>query len=314
MEIRSRILLPKICSYPKIVYDYDPIQPIDITHKPMPILILQGAALAREAVLTIAHELDAFFIEHGSHYTLRTDKPVAPETLAALRHAHVFDINMLPDNFRPDQVRLLITDMDSTLINIECIDEIADFIGVKPQVSAITAATMRGEINFEASLKKRVALLAGLEASALEHVYNERLEPNPGAEEMVRGLRSAGIKVGLVSGGFTFFTDRLKQRLGLDYARANVLEISDERLTGHLLGKITGAAGKAEFLLELCSQLDIAPHQVVAMGDGANDLDMMNIAGLSIAYHAKPTVQAQAHAVINHGGLECVLGLLDIGN
>lgn len=280
----------------------------------MPTLILQGATLTRAAVQTIAHELDASIIEHGSHSTLRTDKPVAPETLAALRHAANFDINVLPENFDPAQVRLLVTDMDSTFINIECIDEIADFIGVKPQVAAITAATMRGEINFEASLTQRVALLAGLDASALEHVYNERLKPNPGAEEMIRGLRAGGIKIGLVSGGFTFFTDRLKQRLDLDYARANVLEITEGRLTGHLLGKITGAAGKAEFLLELCYQLDIAPQQVVAMGDGANDLDMMKIAGLSIAYHAKPTVQAQAHAVINHGGLECVLGLLDISS
>ncbi len=279
----------------------------------MPTLILQGAALTREAAHTIAHELNSAIIKRGNHYTLRTDIPVAPKTLVTLRHAANFDINLLPENFDPAQVRLLVTDMDSTFINIECIDEIADFIGVKPQVAAITAATMRGEINFEASLTQRVALLAGLDASALEHVYNERLKPNPGAAEMVRGLHAAGIKIGLVSGGFTFFTDRLKQRFNLDYARANVLEIADGRLTGHILGKITGAAGKAEFLLDLCKQLGISPQQVVAMGDGANDLEMMKIAGLSIAYHAKPTVQAQAHTVINHGGLECVLGLLDIG-
>ena len=280
----------------------------------MSILILQGATLTREAAHTIAHELNAAIIERGSHYTLRTDKPVAPETLATLRHAANFDINLLPENFDPTQVRLLVTDMDSTFINIECIDEIADFIGVKPQVAAITAATMRGEINFETSLTQRVALLAGLDASALEHVYNERLKPNPGAAEMVHGLHAADIKIGLVSGGFTFFTERLKQRFNLDYARANVLEIANAQLTGRVLGNITGAAGKAEFLLELCKQLGISPQQVVAMGDGANDLEMMKIAGLSIAYHAKPTVQAQAHAVINYGGLECVLGLLDIGS
>ena len=263
--------------------------------------------------MPLPHELNAATIERGGHYILRTDKPIAPEALAVLRHTANFDINVLPKSFDPAQVRLLVTDMDSTLINIECIDEIADFIGVKPQVAAITAATMRGEINFEASLTQRVALLAGLDASALEHVYTERLKPNPGAAEMVQGLHTAGIKMGLVSGGFTFFTDRLKQRFSLDYARANVLEIADGRLTGRVLGKITGAAGKAEFLLALCKQLSISPQQVVAMGDGANDLDMMKIAGLSIAYHAKPTVQAQAHAVINYGGLECVLGLLDIG-
>ena len=283
----------------------------------MSTLILQGAALTREAAHAIAHELNAAIIERGSHYTLRTDKLIAPETLTVLRHTANFDINVLPENFDlpfdPRQVRLLVTDMDSTFINIECIDEIADFIGVKPQVAAITAATMRGEINFEASLTQRVALLAGLDASALEHVYNERLKPNPGAAEMVHGLHAVGIKIGLVSGGFTFFTERLKQRFNLDYARANVLEIANAQLTGRVLGNITGAAGKAEFLLELCKQLGISPQQVVAMGDGANDLEMMKIAGLSIAYHAKPTVQAQAHAVSNHGGLECVLGLLEIG-
>lgn len=280
----------------------------------MSTLILQGATLTREAAHAIAHELNTTIKERGSHYTLHTDKPVSPETLTALRRAAHFNVNLLPENFDPAQVRLLVTDMDSTFINIECIDEIADFIGVKPQVAAITAATMRGEINFEASLTQRVALLAGLDASALEHVYNERLKPNPGAAEMVRGLHAAGIKIGLVSGGFTFFTDRLQQRFKLDYARANVLEITDRQLTGRILGNITGAAGKAEFLLELCKQLGIAPQQVVAMGDGANDLEMMKIAGLSIAYYAKPKVQAQAHTVINHGGLECVLGLLDIGS
>lgn len=278
----------------------------------MPILILQGATLTREAAHTIAHELNARVEDRSSHYALRTERPVTATTLAALRRNVNFDINALPDNFRPDQVRLLITDMDSTLINIECIDEIADFIGVKPQVSAITAATMRGEINFETSLTQRVALLAGLDASALEHVYNERLKLNPGAEQMIAGLKAKGIKIGLVSGGFTFFTDRLKQRLGIDRARANVLEIVDGRLTGRLIGSITGAAGKAEFLRELCAQLGISPAQAMAMGDGANDLEMMHIAGLSVAYHAKPTVQAQAGAVINHGGLEGVLALLDI--
>ena len=280
----------------------------------MSILILQGAALTAEVARTIAHEFNATIKKHGNHYTLVTTTPVSSEALTTSHHTTNFDINVLPENFDPAQVRLLVTDMDSTFINIECIDEIADFIGVKPQVAAITAATMRGEINFETSLTQRVALLAGLDASALEHVYNERLKPNPGAAEMVRGLRVAGIKIGLVSGGFTFFTDRLKQRFSLDYTRANVLEIVDGRLTGRVLGKITGAAGKAEFLLELCKQLGISPQQVVVMGDGANDLDMMKIAGLSIAYHAKPTVQAQAHAVINYGGLECVLGLLDISN
>lgn len=278
----------------------------------MSIIILQGPSLTNTATHAIASQLHADIEHRPAYYRLHTPQPVPYDTLTALRASHSFDINALPEGFRPDQARLLVTDMDSTLINIECIDEIADFIGVKPQVSAITAAAMRGEINFETSLTQRVKLLTGLHASALEHVYDERLRPNPGAEQMIAGLKQHGIGIGLVSGGFTFFTDRLKQRLALDYTRANVLEIIDGHLTGHILGTITGAAGKAEFLLGLCAQLGISPQETVAMGDGANDLEMMKLAGLSIAYHAKPAVQAQAGAVINHCGLEGVLGLLDI--
>ena len=212
--------------------------------------------------------------------------------------------------FDPGQVRLLVTDMDSTLINIECIDEIADFIGKKPEVAAITEAAMRGELNFEQSLTRRVALLAGLDASALEHVYRERLRPNPGAEQMIAGLQARGIRVGLVSGGFTYFTERLKEHLGLDYARANTLEIIADRLTGKVLGTIVGAEGKRDFLLELCRSLDITPRQAIAVGDGANDLLMMKAAGLSVAYHAKPKVRAQAHIALNLVGLEGILALL----
>lgn len=279
----------------------------------MPTIILQGPSLNNAAAHTIASQLGADIEHRTAHYRLHTRQPVPHDTVAALRHGHPFDINVLPDDFHPDQIRLLVTDMDSTLINIECIDEIADFIGVKPKVATITEAAMRGEINFETSLTQRVKLLTGLHASALEHVYDERLHPNPGASLLIAGLKQHGIKIALVSGGFTFFTDRLKQRLALDYTRANVLEIIDGHLTGHILGAITGAAGKAEFLLDLCAQLGISPNQAVAMGDGANDLEMMKVAGLSIAYHAKPAVQAQAGAVINHCGLEGVLGLLDIG-
>jgi len=224
----------------------------------MPTVILQCSNLTEDTARAIAAQLHCD-IDHGSgYYRLRSEAPIAAEAVAALRATANVDINLLLQDFRPDQVRLLVTDMDSTLINIECIDEIADFIGVKPQVSAITSATMRGEINFETSLTQRVALLAGLHADALEHVYNERLRPNPGAERMIAGLRAQGIKIGVVSGGFTFFTERLKDRLNLDYARANVLEIIDGRLTGRILGDITGAKGKAEFLLDLCKQLHLA--------------------------------------------------------
>jgi phosphoserine phosphatase len=276
----------------------------------MATIILQGpqlsAALASQAAQQLSGTLEAF----PDHHRVQTARAPTPEALRAVRGNLPFDINVLPENFDPARVRLLITDMDSTLINIECIDEIADFIGKKPQVAAITAAAMRGELNFEQSLTQRVALLAGLDASALDHVYEERLRPNPGAEQMIAGLRAGGIKIALVSGGFTYFADRLKARLKLDYARANTLEIIDGRLTGRILGTIVGAEGKRAFLLELCQDMGITAQQAVAMGDGANDLLMMNASGLSIAYHAKPKVQAQADTALNHCTLEGVLTLL----
>ncbi|MEJ2553255.1 MAG: phosphoserine phosphatase SerB [Gammaproteobacteria bacterium] len=277
----------------------------------MATIILQGRQLTAVRAREAAQQLSGTLETRSDHYRVRTPRAPSAEALRRLRAMLPFDINFLPENFDPAGVRLLITDMDSTLINIECIDEIADFIGKKPQVAAITEAAMRGELNFEQSLTQRVALLAGLEASALEHVYRERLRPNPGAERMIAGLQARGIKVALVSGGFTYFTDKLKAQLGLDYARANTLEISDDRLTGRVLGTIVGAQGKLAFLSELCRELGITPLQSVAVGDGANDLLMMNAAGLSIAYHAKPKVQAQAHTALNHSTLEGVLTLLD---
>ena len=277
----------------------------------MTTIILQGPKVTDAAAHAIATQSHGTGEAHKGYWRIRDARPLASEQLDELRRLHPFDINLLPEGFDPAQVRLLVTDMDSTLINIECIDEIADFIGKKPQVATITESAMRGELNFEQSLTRRVALIAGLDASALDHVYQERLRPNPGAEQMIAGLRAGGIKIGLVSGGFTYFTERLKARLGLDYARANTLEIIDDKLTGRVLGKIVGAEGKRDFLLDLCKELNITPAQSVAMGDGANDLVMMNAAGLSIAYHAKPKVQAQAHAALNHCGLEGVLGLLN---
>lgn len=255
----------------------------------------------------IPGELEA----RAGYYRLYHTQPVSSDVLVPLRAQLNFDINPLPPDFDPAQVRLLVTDMDSTLINIECIDEIADFAGLKPQVSAITEAAMRGELNFEQSLTQRVQLLAGLDSSILQRVYDERLKPNPGAEAMLACLKQGGIKTALVSGGFTFFTSRLQQRLGLDYARANVLDMNAKQLSGRVVGAIVGAQAKADFLSELCSQLQISQSQTLAMGDGANDLNMMQLAGLSIAYHAKPKVQMQAKAVINHGTLAAVCHLLN---
>lgn len=205
---------------------------------------------------------------------------------------------------------LVAMDMDSTLITIECIDEIADFCGLKAEVAAITEASMRGEIkDFNESLTRRVALLEGLDAGALERVYEERLRLSPGAETMLTGAKAAGLKTLLVSGGFTFFTERLKARLGLDYTRANTLEIVDGKLTGRVTGEIVNADVKARTLAETCAQIGIEPSRAIAMGDGSNDLKMMGVAGLSVAFRAKPVVREAASVAFNFVGLDGLLRL-----
>ena len=212
--------------------------------------------------------------------------------------------------------KLIAFDMDSTLINIECVDEIADAVDRKAEVSAITEAAMRGEItDFKESLRRRVALLRGVTVADMERVYVERLQLNPGAAELVAACKAAGLKVLLVSGGFTFFTDRVRDRLGVDFTRSNVLEIESGpncgQLTGRMVdqpwGDICDGAEKRKMLLETCAQLGISAKQAIAMGDGANDLPMMGEAGLSVAYHAKPKVREQAMVAINEGGLDRLL-------
>jgi len=204
---------------------------------------------------------------------------------------------------------LVVMDMDSTLITIECIDEIADMYHLKPQVSAITEAAMRGEIDFAESLRRRVTLLEGLEESALQRVYDERLQLSPGAETMLEKLKEHGIKTLLVSGDFVFFTERLKARLGLDFSYGNTLEIIDGKLTGKVLGDILDAKGKADILVRTRNELALNGKLVIAMGDGANDLKMMSQASASIAYHAKPIVRSQASYAFNFVGLDGLLNL-----
>lgn len=211
--------------------------------------------------------------------------------------------------------KLVAFDMDSTLINIECVDEIAAMVGRKDEVAAITEAAMRGEIaDYKDSLRRRVALLAGVPASALQKVYDERLQLNPGVEAFVRACRQAGLKTLLVSGGFTFFSEKIRHRLGLDFARANTLGIAQARLTGTLFdrpwGDIVDGAEKRRVLLEVCELMGIEATQAIAVGDGANDLPMMGAAGLSIAYHPKPTVREQAMISIDTGGMDRALEVL----
>jgi phosphoserine phosphatase len=228
-------------------------------------------------------------------------------------------VQNLPSKLQLSDYKLVAFDMDSTLINIECVDEIADAAGRKAEVAAITEAAMRGEItDYKDSLRRRVALLQGVTVQHMEQVYTQRLQLNPGATELVSACKKAGLKVLLVSGGFTFFTDRIRDRLGIDFARSNVLEVETGptcgTLTGRMLdqpwGDICDGAEKRRTLLEVASLMGIDMAQTMAIGDGANDLPMMGVAGLSVAYHAKPAVREQAMVAINTGGLDRLLEVI----
>lgn len=277
----------------------------------MPLYIIHTPQLNEAQQLELEAILAAPLYHKTTHYRCEVPETLAPEKLNALRQQLKLDINCLPKTYNPEQIRLVISDMDSTLIAIECVDEIADMLNIKEEVAAITEAAMQGELDFAASLKKRVALLKGLEVQALERVYQERLCLNPGAEQWLQGLKAKNIAFALVSGGFTYFTERLKAEYDLDFTRANILGELEDKLTGTVESDIIDAQAKADYLHELCQQLNITPNQVIAIGDGANDLLMMQEAGLSIAYHAKPTVQAQADTAINYRGLDACLDFLD---
>ena len=275
-------------------------------------LIIQGKDISTPSLKQLAKLTSATAIEAVSPTAFRlvaADESRRTEA-AAFCEAHALDCDWVPAGRRISDFGLLVMDMDSTLITIECIDEVADMQGLKPQVSAITEAAMRGDIDFAESLRRRVSLLVGLDQSALQRVYDERLQLSPGAETLLAAVRGAGIKTLLVSGGFTFFTERLQPRLGLDYTAANTLEIADGKLTGRVLGDIVDAQGKADWLNRVRTELNLTREQVIAMGDGANDLKMMAEAGVSIAYRAKPVVRAQASHALNQVGLDGVVPLL----
>ncbi|MDO4640736.1 MAG: phosphoserine phosphatase SerB [Neisseria sp.] len=230
-----------------------------------------------------------------------------PQDAASSLNAQKIDFAVLPD-MRFDQLGLIVSDMDSTLITIECIDEIAACAGLKNQVAAITERAMRGELDFTQSLHQRVGLLKGLPESVLQQVYEHALQLSPGAEYLISECKKHAVKFMLVSGGFTFFTDHLQTRLGLDYTYANQLETDNGILTGRVSGRIIDARAKADLLAEYRDKLGLHKHQVLAMGDGANDIPMLEAAGIGVAYRAKPKTQSHADACINHHGLEAVRG------
>ena len=237
-----------------------------------------------------------------------------PIQLPAVEHAAGLWIRNLSLPLRWQDFKLIAFDMDSTLINIECIDEVADAAGRKAEVAAITEAAMRGEIaDYKDSLRRRVALLRGVPAAALTQVYEERLRLNPGAQTLVQACQQAGLKTLLVSGGFTFFTDRVRDILRMDFTRSNVFEIENSQLTGRMVdqawGDICDGEEKRRMVLATCDALGISAQQAIAMGDGANDLPMMSVAGLSVAYYAKPKVREAAHVAIEQGGLDRLLEL-----
>ncbi|MDR2244720.1 MAG: phosphoserine phosphatase SerB [Burkholderiales bacterium] len=231
-----------------------------------------------------------------------------PSQAAADLSQRGFDVALVPHARRLQDVCVLAMDMDSTLITIECIDEIADMIGIKPQVSEITERAMRGELDFRESLMARVALLKGVPEAALAEIYESRLILSPGAEAMLEAFHTAGAKSILVSGGFTFFTERLRDRLGFTYAAANTLEIVDGELTGRVIGEVLGAAGKAAQLSAFKTKYATPGKPMsVAIGDGAHDLMMFQAADISFAYHAKPKVRSAATHAIDHCGLDAIV-------
>ncbi|WP_373888802.1 phosphoserine phosphatase SerB [Massilia sp. ZL223] len=277
-------------------------------------LVLQGPQAAPDTLAALARLAGGVRTNTINAHALRCEDVAFTAELKAQVEQAAFDAGVDATFIEAGRslrdFGLVAMDMDSTLITIECIDEIADMQGLKPQVAEITEAAMRGELDFAASLTRRVALLEGLEASALERVYEERLRISMGGEAMLQAVQVAGLKTLLVSGGFTFFTERLQQRLKLDFAHANVLEVANGKLTGKVAGGIVDAEEKKRTVQRVCGELGISPAQAIVMGDGANDLKMMGIAGLSVAFRAKPVVRAQASVALNFSGLDGLLNIL----
>jgi len=272
-------------------------------------LIIQGTEIGSRDLRQLAKLAGASRIEQIAHEAFRLCDAQARDGVAEYCENAQLDFAFVPENLKLTDFGLLAMDMDSTLIAIECIDELADMRGIKAEVSQITASAVRGEIEFADSVRRRVALLAGLNESALQKVYDERLQLSPGAEKMLARLKAAGVKTLLITSGFTFFAEQLKKRLNLDYTCSNTLGIVNGKLSGKLAGEIIDAEAKAVKVEEIRKLLGLKKEQVIALGDGANDLKMMAQAGISIAYHAQPIVRKQTTYAINHVGLDGVINL-----
>ena len=273
-------------------------------------LVIQGADIETRDLKELAKLSGAAAIDRlsATAFRLRGAQPAAG--IADLCGTAKLDFGFVPEGRKLTDFRLLVMDMDSTLITMETIDELADMVNIKAEVARITERAMRGEIEYDQSLRERLVLLKGLDESALLRVYEERLKFSPGAERMLAAVQAAGIKTLLVSGGFTYMTDRLKTRVQLDYTHSNVLEISNGKLTGKVLGEIVNADAKLAALKRIAGEIDASPAQIAGVGDGANDLKFLAACGVSVAYHAKPVVREQTSYAINHAGLDAMLCLL----
>ena len=283
-----------------------------MNHAGKQIIVQKQPALDTETINAISAELQQAPVEHPAPGLARwRAEPQSPAVFDDWAERFGVDAANVPNGLRLADFRLLAIDMDSTLVTMETLDEIADMAGLKAEVAAITEAAMRGEIkDFSESLTRRMALLKGVGEDLIERVYQERLHLSPGAEILLAAAKAAGLKTMLVSGGFTHFTERLKGRLGFDYAFANQFDIANQRLTGRVLGPIVDGAFKARAVQQCCQDIGCPPSQAIAIGDGANDLGMMSVAGLSVGYHAKPVVREKATWSVRKGGLDVVVGWL----
>ena len=272
-------------------------------------LVVQGGEVETADLKRIAKLARARGIEKLGGEAFRLIDAQHDSEIAIACEEAKLDCAYVPQERRLADFRLLVMDMDSTLITIETIDELADLVGRKREVASVTEAAMRGEIEYDESLRRRVAVLKGLGEDALQRIYDERVRLTPGADRLLARARSVGIRTLLVSGGFTYVTDRLREKLKIDYTRSNCLELVDGKLTGNIVGALVNADGKRDALVQARDELGIRPEQIIGIGDGANDLKFMAECGVSVAYHAKPIVRGQTTHALNHTDLGGVLNL-----